>query len=159
MTTTTRLCFSLICMSAALMLSGCIGGDSAEFQGAKVSGKVTFDGSPLADANITFKPTAEGGTAAFGKTNAEGIYTLNSTSAKVGVNPGKYNVVISKYEKVGQDPSAAVSEDDPNYDGASNAPTPKPKSLIPEKYTKEDSSGLEANVVEGENDIPFALAK
>jgi len=159
MITTSRFCFTLTFMCAAFLLSGCTGGSTADYQGAKVSGKVTLDGSPVTDASITFKPAVDGGTAAFGKTNDEGIYTLNSTSAKVGVTPGKYKVVITKYEKIGPDPAAAVSEDDPAYDGATNAPAPKPKSLIPEKYSKAESSGLEADVVEGDNDIPFELEK
>lgn len=62
-----------------------------------VTGKVTLDGKPLANANLEFIPTA-GGVEASGKTNAEGVYEL-AIRANKGTPQGNYKVTIEKRVK------------------------------------------------------------
>jgi TolA-binding protein len=61
--------------------------------GAKVSGAVTLDGKPLADATVEFRSAK--GVVATGKTNAEGSFVLRSNGNAV-VPVGEYRVTISK---------------------------------------------------------------
>ncbi len=134
-------------------LVGCGGGETGESLGATVTGKVTLDGTPVEGATVTFRPTGGDQKGAFGRTDAEGNYTLSTSAATVGVAPGNYQVTVTKME-VAQ--STGPQEGDPDYTGAP-APTPPPKSLLPEKYSKANTSGLEATVTEGENNIPLEL--
>jgi len=59
-------------------------------------GKVTLDGTPLADTIVEFQPTGGGGSPSFGTTNADGGYTLRYTMTKAGVAPGEHIVRIYK---------------------------------------------------------------
>ncbi|MFN5625376.1 MAG: hypothetical protein ACK5DM_15630, partial [Planctomyces sp.] len=49
----------------------------------KVTGKVTLSGKPVANADVTFIHD-ESKRAAFGKTNAEGVYKLTTFAANDG---------------------------------------------------------------------------
>lgn len=82
----TLLTFSLI---------GC-GASSDAPETGTVSGKVTMDGDPVANATITFSPE-EGGRPSSGKTNAEGIYELDYSSSVKGAVMGKHKVSVSTY--------------------------------------------------------------
>jgi hypothetical protein len=78
-------------------LAGC--GDG----GAKVipvSGTVTLNGKPLANATITFSPIAKSGEVnagdgSTGKTNANGEYTLTTSHGLPGAQVGTHRVRIS----------------------------------------------------------------
>ena len=78
----------LVCAATCLLLSGC---------GTKlheVSGVVTLDGQPVAEAGVMFQPTA-GGPVASGTTDAAGKFTLQCAN-KPGLIAGEYLVTISK---------------------------------------------------------------
>ena len=67
---------------------------------ATVSGRVTLNGQPLANATVSFQPIAEGSVNApasgsTGKTNANGEYTLMAADGKPGAWVGKHRVQIS----------------------------------------------------------------
>lgn len=66
-----------------------------------VTGKVTWNGAPLADASIFFNPVSDtSGDGASGKTDAEGVYKIQTISGKPdgGTTPGKYKVTFRKTE-------------------------------------------------------------
>lgn len=90
-----------------LYLAGC--GDSFG-PPLKVTGKVTLDDKPLADANITFHSVAPGLPAdkrtVTAKTDAAGLYVMNA------VYPGEYQVGVEKGEKV--DPAKMQAIPPPN---------------------------------------------
>lgn len=68
--------------AVCLMLSGCGGAAvNDKPKSEKVTGKITLDGSPLANALVTFSPTDKRDST--GTTDAEGRYEL-----KFGPNPG-----------------------------------------------------------------------
>jgi hypothetical protein len=104
-----------------------------------VTGKVTFQGRPLADASVTFVPTdgEEEPTERnrilrpAGKTDAEGAYEL-AWGEITGAPPGKYTVIVTAFKE---------SDDD----------EVKPESLIPEIYGSPKTSGL-AKVVKEDGD-------
>jgi hypothetical protein len=119
---------------------GCGGGDGAAT--APVSGVVTYRGKPLADVNVVFM--SRGGAPATGVTNSEGRFEL-TTLDQTGAVPGAHQVTIT-----------------PNQ-GAIDMPLPgqppaKPKSAVPAKYGRAESSGLTAEVKAGEeNQFTFEL--
>jgi hypothetical protein len=134
----------------------------------KVEVKVTLDGSPLADAMVSF--TNDAGKSANGQTDSSGIAKMAMTGAdkgKGGVEPGSYAVTIEKREKpdienVGKtDPTAAMKQmkdkdNTPKGVGAgpmgampkSGAGPGQFKSLIPEKYNDPKKSGFTVKVPE-----------
>jgi hypothetical protein len=67
---------------------------------AAVSGRVTLNGQPLANATVSFQPIAEGSVNApapgsTGRTNANGEYTLSCADGRAGAWVGKHRVSIS----------------------------------------------------------------
>jgi hypothetical protein len=80
-----------------MVVSGC-GGE----KGAPVSGHVTINGKPLANATVMFQPIAEGkspGMGSAGKTDASGNYTLNNAGTRQpGAVVGKHMVLITAPE-------------------------------------------------------------
>jgi hypothetical protein len=94
-----RLLF-LVC--ALLLAAGC--NSKAKF--APVSGKVTLDGKPLANATVSFQPIAEeesaiAGVGSTGKTNENGEFALTAATGEKGAVVGKHRVVITKVEEQG----------------------------------------------------------
>ena len=65
-----------------------------------VSGKVTLDGAPLANATIVFSPIAapgsiDAGLSSTGKTNDKGEYTLKASDGSNGAAVGKHRVSVT----------------------------------------------------------------
>lgn len=149
------------------LLLGCGGadGDQERPPTHPVSGVVTHGGKPVEGAQVVFIPQNQsigatpgsGGSAGFGRTNAEGRYTLSTFGEEDGAVAGSYYVTITKTEAV--KPPAAVDQDDPNYkEPDPNYRPPAPKHLIPKKYSQATSSKLTADVKEGDNTFDFPLA-
>jgi hypothetical protein len=85
-----------IVIGLVLVAPGC----SKPYRLAPVSGKVTLNGKPLANAWVHFAPVASAGKSdpgptAHGQTNAEGTYTLHVRPEQPGAVVGKHRVVIS----------------------------------------------------------------
>jgi hypothetical protein len=100
-----RLLLSFVFVALFVALQGC-GGRSY----APVSGTVTLDGKPVANADVTFIPIAEAGTkeagdTAGGKTNEKGEYKLKTYTPqgwKEGALVGKHRVSISQLGSKGE---------------------------------------------------------
>src|SRR5262245_55552391 len=114
-----------VLLPLALVLIGCAD------QGPKianVSGRVTLDGQPLANAAVMFSPVAPKGSITPGpdsgaKTDASGRYTLELTGkGKKGAVVGKHTVRLS-----------LIPDEDPTDD------TPKKFKVLPPKYTGKTS--------------------
>ena len=103
----------------------------------RVSGTVTMDGSPVADAAITFEP--EGGAAgtSLGQTDANGKYELYYSRNNKGAAIGEHVVRINTYREIVDDKPQIVKES------------------IPSKYNVK--SELKAKVTRGSNKHDFAL--
>ena len=86
-----RPAIALICAAAfsAVTFIGCGGGNDITL--VKAGGLVTFNGEPLAGANVTFLP--EKGPAATGQTGPDGRFQLK-TGTREGVMPAKCTVMI-----------------------------------------------------------------
>jgi hypothetical protein len=62
---------------------------------ASVTGKVTLDGKPVANAFIKFYPTTTTGAPSFGKTDASGTYRMMFSDTEAGAWVGENSVQIS----------------------------------------------------------------
>lgn len=139
---------------AVAWTTGCGNGKLATI---KVTGKVTFDGVPLAGAMVNFSPKSSEGHPAYGTTDGEGNYTLQTFlgNADAGTTPGEYIVTITKTE--GGEVSTGMPEGKSTSD--SSAPPPPPKSVIPERYGSSAQSGLSATVSKENRVFDFDLTK
>ena len=147
-------CVLFLC-AAALASSGCGGGagDSAALYPAQ--GTVTFKGAPLAGAMVIFLP--EKGPTASGMTDSSGAFKLSS-GGRPGAAVGKSKVTVTK-----GDPNAntkAASQMKPEDMGKmykGEIATPENKSLVPDAYTKPDTTPLEAVIEPNGNKNKFVF--
>jgi hypothetical protein len=92
-----RIQFLVVGAALALAAVGC-GGVTY----APVSGRVTLDDAPLANANVVFEPVSSEknpGPASIGTTDAQGNYSLQLMQGQnLGARVGKHKVSIVAYE-------------------------------------------------------------
>lgn len=145
---------------AAFVLAGCSGAEGGnQVDVYEVTGKVTLNGAPVANALVTFSPKANQPVAT-GRTDESGQYTLTTYAAGDGAAAGEYVALVYK-DEVDTSADSGPAAHDPNN------PTPRShagpsrrtatKSLVPQKYTSADQSDLKVTVKEGENNIPLDL--
>jgi hypothetical protein len=109
---------------------------------APVTGKVLFNGRPLEFGSVVFQPPS--GQPAQGEIQADGSFTLSTYRANDGAVVGPHKVRITCYES--QRPGTVKGPGEQTLG----------KSLIPEKYTLFDQSGLTADVTAARTE-PFVL--
>src|SRR5262245_25965830 len=103
-----------------------------------VQGKVTLeDGSPLTRGMVVFEGT-DGAHMARGMIQPDGSYELSTARPGDGARPGRYRVLVSALDM---------------------ADVPDEQKALPfdVKYTRFQTSGLEAEVKARSNDIPIQL--
>ena len=116
------------------ILVGC----SSGVKTAQVSGTVTLDGKPLANAHVVFQPVATGakvnvGAGSYGITDSSGSFTLRLvTTDQPGAVVGTHRVEINLRNETDDDRDPKLR------------PTPK---VLPSKYNRE--SALQFNVEPG----------
>jgi hypothetical protein len=110
---------------------------------APVEGVVTYNGTPLAEAGVLFKPTQ--GPFAMGVTDEEGRFTL-TTANQEGALIGEHQVAVSKAETIVR------------HIAGNPMPVLQTKALIPEKYFDGASSQLTASVKDDDNRFEFNLS-
>lgn len=125
----------------AIGLCGCGGGSDSPPLGT-VSGVVTLDDKPLANAEVTFQP--EKGRASVGQTDSDGNYTLAYTGSANGALIGSHRVVIT---------SAVEAFSDESGEGKDREARPE---ILPPKYNSQTT--LDAEVKAGANSIDFQLS-
>ncbi len=128
--------FRLVALSSTLaLLMGCTSGKEAS-----VSGKVTLDGAPLDDANISFVPLSDGQRDAGWATVSQGSYSIPASS---GLGIGKFRVEIRALRALGE----TTNRNDPSLLNA--------KEIIPSRYNSK--SELIKEIKTGENNADFDL--
>ena len=143
-----RLVLSLLFGCFSLVILGC---GPPTIKTVPVTGKVTLDGTPVPEAVVTFIP--EQGPLAQGKTDAGGAFTLSLTVGErppAGAVPGNYKITVQKTKSSGIsfDPASQVEQ----------APgAPQIEYLVPEKYSRPDTSGFTAEVKVGMPPVPLNL--
>ncbi len=130
----------LCSLAATAMLVSTSACDKGGLETVPVSGRVTYQGKPLASGTITFSPeNKESGHAAWGNLDAEGRYSLTTIKINDGALPGEYRVAVVSFVPGTE---TAVS---------------RGKRAIPEKYSRHADSGLTATVGDGSATLDFDL--
>ncbi|MFA8017842.1 hypothetical protein [Bremerella cremea] len=145
--------FLLLWALPCLIFTGCAESNQAESLGATAEGTVLLNGSPVEGAMVTLRSADRGLPSAFGRTDADGKFQLATSTAKSGVAPGEYRVVITKFETTAAD---IPSEDDPNYAGGMNSQS-QAVSVLPKKYADAAPSPFKVTISEGDNTFDFPL--
>jgi hypothetical protein len=141
------------CLAIGFTL-GCGGGGPAGPQG-KVSGKATYNGSPVAaGATVSFIAESGNGSAA-GTTAADGSYQLKSTNGD-RIPAGKYRVVIMPPAGPTLSPEEAMKQSMANAQSNAAAKSDG-DATIPAKYRTIASTPLAFEVKEGDNTIDIPL--
>ncbi len=121
---------------------------------APVTGRVLYQGQPVANANVTFM-NESAARAATGVTNEQGEFRLTTFEPDDGAAPGLNKVAVSKAA-----PTAAVTDlESEAYAQAMQqiaSPTAAPKSEIPMKYADTNSTPLSMEV-DAEQDNHFEI--
>lgn len=120
-----------------------------------VSGRVTFQGQPIGTGRIVFYP--EEGRPAMGVIESDGRYRLTTFQSGDGATLGKHRVTIEAKRVTGEDdaPKKGVQGllgGDEVVDTAAVA-----EWLVPEKYSRLETSPLNAEVKPGTNRLDFEL--
>ena len=97
----------VVAVLAVAGFAGC-GSEESRVKLVPVSGKVTLNGKPLANATVTYMPDKSNAysTPATDSTGPEGNYMMMWKNRK-GISPGKYTVIVT--------PAAADPTNDPRY--------------------------------------------
>jgi hypothetical protein len=133
-------CFCVVVACALLAVSGCsdpLGGVEL----GQVSGKVTLDGQPLAEAVVNFTPTDGKTKGSTGTTDASGNYTLRYITGYDGAAVGTHTVEIRKVEII-----PITGGEEPEYEE---------RQVVPAAYNSKTE--LTAEVKPGENTFDFPL--
>lgn len=138
------------CCTAALLLAFLPTGCGERFATAPVSGVVTLDGEPLAEARIAFEPLAPpekilAGPGSYGTTDSRGHYSLETIDGQPGAAIGPHRVSISTAITPPRGPDGKdvepVREKVPHrYRGAAT----QLQFTVPEKGTAEADFSLES---------------
>jgi hypothetical protein len=140
---------SVISRVAACLIFGLLVGCRGGTQGpplAKVSGKVTYKGEPLANANVLFVPSK--GRPAQGTTDQEGLFTLTTNKDGDGAAVGEHVIIVTKIAPPEGMSEQEFAEKQKSAGAGSNV---RGKSAVPEKYTMVSTSPLKYTVTSGEN--------
>jgi len=118
----------------ALVAEGC---GSEKLPGlGQVSGTITMDGKPVANAAVQFTPTETGATASVGQTDASGKYELYYSRGHKGAKVGEHSVTVNNFRDAGESGQGQQES-------------------IPAKYNVKTE--LKATVTRGANKVDFAL--
>ena len=101
-----RVCRGVVCIVFLAGISGCGG-----IECFPVTGTITLDGNPLADARVSFMPDDELGVPTMGVTDTGGVYTLRQTADQNGAPAGSYTVRITTYREGKPDAEPPVPGD------------------------------------------------
>lgn len=144
------------------LLVGCGPGGKARPAVYPVSGKVTFKGQPVADAEITYQ-NPDSPRVAYGHTDAEGEYQLSTFGTNDGAVEGEHVVTIAKVQKNASAPAMDASQPGEDYDKMMTAAaegTMEIEHQLPAKYANPETSGLKRKVIPGDvNTFDFDLTE
>ena len=144
-----RLIYKFLSLFVLMLPLGC---GSSGIPVAKVSGRITYLGLPVANASVSFVPEKPGTIPALGKTDADGRYTLNTYGTSDGAPVGWCRVAISL-----TGPPPPLPEHLAKAEAAAETMQMPGKPLIPKKYFSAETSKLKAEVKSGSNEFDFVL--
>ena len=141
----TRVSFSLVTLLLVMSATSC---HSERVSVHAVYGRVLVEGKPAENAVVVFHPLGESGQPQMfqprGRTDAEGRFKLKTYRTDDGAPPGKYQVAIAWPGPVPPEGTRAYA----HYE------TQGKKDLLNGRYNDPATSGLEATVSSGINELP-----
>jgi len=149
---------SLLFAAATALAGGCSKSKVVDGPpGKAVAGIVRYHDQPVADAIVTFMSPSY---SAYGSTDGEGHFKLNSPGRGDNVPFDHYRVTVVKTAPTAQkELTEAEQHTPPNPNAPSPPPPPPPADLLPAKYKAGASSGLAADVAaSGPEEFTFDLA-
>ncbi len=164
-----RNCFLWLGVMTLIVSSFGCGGETEDVN--PVTGKITYDGKPLAGARIRLESTAGGASRVYAcDSQADGSFTIEavySTETKQGAPAGNYKILVGKFEK----DESATEESDPDADEAAELElveqqteggedvieAASAKSQINEKFNNSSTTPLTVEVKAGANSITIDL--
>jgi hypothetical protein len=157
-------CVVLLAVLGLVSVTGCgTAGDVEREKTVPVTGIVTYNGTPVADASVGLVPDAPPGPnppgrGAFGRTDAQGRFELMTFVAGDGAVPGNYKVTVTKVEGGSFAEQAEEGADDYDDPESGGGQTPQSKHLLPERYADFRKSDLTANIPNsGSVELKFEL--
>jgi hypothetical protein len=141
---------TIICSALLLFVGALTVGCGGASKTAPVTGRVTYKGKPVPNANVSFSPVDSGGRPATGITDSGGRFTLGTVSTNDGALIGKYQVSIIAR---GPDRTPKPGESLSGMPGEMMPGDP----IIPTKYFAPDTSGLTHEVKRGSNRVDLEL--
>lgn len=136
--------------TSALLLAGtftCLAGcdeGRPKVPVAKASGRVWLDDEPLQFGTITLQPTS--GQPAVGDIGSDGSFTLSTYAPMDGAAVGRHRVKVTAY-----------SSQDPASDKSAQTGDNLGELLVPQMYASATTSGIEVEVVEGDNEFEIRM--
>jgi len=134
-----------------ILASGCGKGLPAT---APVKGKITWNGKPVECGSITFYP--EKGRPATGIIQPDGSYRLSTFKDGDGALLGKHKVTILA-TRISNQAVPKSFEEEVRGLGKFDPQQSAVKWLVPEHYSRPETTPLTAEVFKGRNEINFAL--
>ncbi|MEM7809934.1 MAG: hypothetical protein AAF532_00450 [Planctomycetota bacterium] len=136
--------YSALSLATLATLVGC-GGNPDGIQFASVAGTVVINGEPAEGIQVTFEPAAPAdqiivGPSSTGVTDAEGRFTLRTTSGTVrpAAVVGEHNVTLRIFREFSQDEeTGAVTENQPSPYALSREQQSGYKYTVPSSGTDE----------------------
>src|SRR5262245_28829477 len=147
---------SLVVVFGLAALTGC--GGASRLQTAPVTGKVTFDGKPLANAEIWLVPTSENVKNAkvtirpYAKTKADGTFRVTSYFVDDGAPVGEYAVMV-----VPAGSRTDTDEDRAMHRPSENKAIERRRGSFLAKYKDPTTSGLTVAVKDAPNQLDLEL--
>jgi hypothetical protein len=143
----------LLCVALLFGTPGC---GPKRPETAPVNGKVTIAGQPVTQGKIIFYP--EQGRSAIGTIAADGSYHLTTFELNDGALLGKHVVTIQATNVAG--PALPASFEEELNQGISGNPVSAPATIewiVPEKYSRRETTTLKAEVGRESNAVDFHL--
>ena len=144
-----RSCFVLLAIAGLAFAVGC-GKSGPEM--APVSGVVTLDGAPVANASVMFMPEG-GGRPATGLTDAQGKFALETMEPGDGALVGKHKVTVTGVKTTG------IEATEDGLSGSVDPSKVREEWFVPQKYSKPDTSGLTQEVASDMPPVELKLTK
>lgn len=143
-------------LAVTLTIVSLLGCSSDGPEMAHVSGTVKYRGEPVTQGQVVFYPS--GGRPASGIIEPDGTYRLTTFDSGDGALVGTHRVTITAYEVIGGSPPPTSFEEEVQ-EASSNTPLTASKVVwvVPQKYSKRQSTPLEEVVEASENRIDFDL--
>jgi hypothetical protein len=135
-----------------VVIAGC--GESGGPRLYPATGKVTYNGTPVTGANLTF--VHSDGQVSAASTDGQGAFAM-VTFGRPGAVPGQYQVAITKTGSIPGAPADPKPEDMMKMMNTQTRSIEQAKNELPEKYAQPQTSGLTAVVTEDKAKNVFAF--